>query len=395
MTHKNIWIPMGKYSNIIQKTFKILLLLLIISVVSLPSFSPINPVLAEKSSEEKELEAKKKALEEELKSIENSLDAEKANQKKYENDAAYLESIITQNESKVKRLKLEIEKKEVEVEEIALEKEDIQQRLGEIEDQKNTVSKEQDLAANKLFKMLYGSGSLLDESSTYEDSVINEEKQRYLAKLIKSHHEELKELEKETRDKKAEIEEKEKKSRELAKSMEVESQNLAMQEEGLEYQKGNKLSLIEKSKSSEEALSDNMNVVNSDLEDVKQQIQEYYANLEKEKRDAYNTPPSCNRVSAGQVIGFQGRTGLSCSPYDGSVPRTNNYCQVYAGLASNWYYYDASQFPTKGSHLHFEYFKNGAQVYPYNYIFKKDNSEFAHMPMSPVGMSQGYHFGGA
>lgn len=383
---------------------KVLILLLALSVLSgltiyIPTREDIS--FAQRTSNtltQDELDDLKKQLDETQKKlteikdqkdqIGKQINNESSQQRTLAEQAKYLDSLMRQNNLQVQSLELEIDKLDLELKILKEEKNKLEIRLAEIQARREDLYKELSSSMNLLYKMSLSAPTFLEKDTSFESAVIGQEKQKAMTSLVRSTIAEVQKIEEEVQTKKDEIVKKEKEVSDLQTQRKAQSDNLVLQKQALAWQKQNKQSLIEQSIKKQEDLADQK-------EDIDKQILEYEAKIATIRSSLAQLPPSGAYVAAGQVIGFQGRSGLNCAPYDSSlVPvKTNNYCEKYGGTGPGWYYYDPVSFPTKGSHLHFEYYKGGREVNPYTYLFDPSSTEFKYKPMQPMRISRGCHQG--
>lgn len=345
--------------------------------------SNLQQQLAETENRLKELKAQKDA-------INAQIIKEQQSQSSLQQQTKNIDRAIQQNELQIETLQVEIEKLNLEVAILKEEKSKLESRLAEVQSRLGDLQTQLQTSLNLLYKMSLSSKGFLEGNVSYEDSVIDEERQRSTVRLIKADLNEVKSLEAEVTAKRDEIAAKEKETTDLQTQMQTQADNLGVQVSALQWQKNNKQKLLA-------ASQQNQNNLDSQKKVTDQKIAEYEAVINNIRTSLIYLPPSGTRISAGQVIGFQGRSGLSCDPYDPSlVPtKTNHYCEQYGYTGPDWYYYPPEQFPTKGSHLHFEYFINNKKVYPYDFLFGASKGEFKAMPLMPTNFSRGSHEGGA
>jgi hypothetical protein len=223
------------------------------------------------------------------------------------------------------------------------------------------------------------SPNFLEKNTNFEDSVVSEEKQKSVIRLVKTNIAEVKQLQADVQAKKDEIATKEKEASDLKAEKLAQTNSLLENKKGLEWQKQNKLTLLDQSKKKAADLS-------TQKTDIEQKIGQYEADLSVLKNSLYIATPSGSPIAAGGYIGIEGRTGLSC---DWGKPDTlpANYVNYCSYLGANWFYYPKETYPTKGAHLHFEYRLKGANsnVNPSNYL-----SQFVTTPMENMTISQGF-----
>lgn len=321
---------------------------------------------------------------------EETINTEIKSQEKLENDTKYLESVIKQNELKIQNLELEIDKLEIATNIVRKEKEMLEARLVELAAKIKALIAEQQATTNLVYKMNV-SDQVFGEKMNFEQSMVNQEKTRALVTLIRANVQEVKRLEAEVTDKKNQVAEKQK-SLEIIQAQKVaQSNNLTLQKQALDFQKQQKLTMIDTSKKKQAELTQKKEELADQKEALHTELGAYEQKLIQMRNSLYAMPAGGAPVAAGQVIGFQGRTGLSCNPIMPGVVRTNNYCQQYGGTGPEWYYYDPVKYPTMGSHLHFMYMnKSGVKNQTYNYLFGGVR-EFQHMPMDIMRLGRGYH----
>lgn len=377
---------------------KLLILILSFILISSFLFIPNNTVVKKVEAQSSgNLSDDLKKAEEELKKLKDQqaalnaqIQKEEKNQTTLAQQAQNLERLIQQNELQIQTLEVELRKNQIELDILNQQQVDLQKQLAEVN--QNLSGKEDELknSLNLLYKMSLSSASILDANINFEQSALDQEKERSAIRIIKEDIEQVKKLEDEIASKKAEIDLKQKESSDLVAQNQAQSDSLSLQQAALKWQKANKESQLSKSQDKQDTLTDQQARNSQQIAALEQKKAAIFASLT-------NLPPSNTLVQAGQIIGFQGRSGLSCSWYDPTIAptRTNTYCQDYGGLSSEWYYYDPVNFPTKGSHLHFIYSIGGKQVNADEYIRGSKKNQFAAMPLNPFVVTQGSHFGGA
>lgn len=372
-----------------DKIYKVLVLFVLFLSILFSSY----PSVSAQSSQDQLSDIQKK-LDDLLKkrdALNAQIKQEQNNQLTLAQQAKNLDRQIAKNEIQVQALELELQKIQLEVQILKEEQNKLQTRLDEIQGKLQKTEEELKSSMNLLYKLSLSNNTILDKNTDFQQSIINEEKERATLRIIKASINEIKDLQAEVLAKKTEIDEKEKQASELQAQKEAQSNNLAMQQNALKWQKANKENLLTQSKQNQENLD-------AKVREASTQIAKIEAERAAIMNSLANLPATGSYVSAGQVIGFQGRSGLSCDPYDPALEpkRTNDYCDVYGATTPKgyWYYYDPARFPTKGSHLHFEYRKGGKVVNPYNMLFDSSNNEFQSMPLNPMYFSRGLHYNG-
>jgi hypothetical protein len=338
-----------------------------------------------------ETKSKIKALEDQQAKNQETLNQETQAQVKAEDDAKYLEKVITQNELKIQALELEIKKVDLETTLTKKEKEDLENKLKELATKITTLDEEQKVTTNLVYKMNV-TDQMFGGQANFEESMVSREKTRALISIIKANVAEIKKLHEEVNDKKNIVAAKQKSLEDLQAQKLAQNNNLQMQKQALSYQKTQKLAFVDLSKKKQEELKNKQN----ELDKIEAELHEVAGAYEKKmselKNSLYAMPAGGAPVAGGQVIGFQGRTGLSCNPIQPGIVKTNNYCQQYGGTSADWYYYDPVKYPTMGSHLHFMYMnRSGVKTLTYNYLFTPGYREFQHMPMDNMRLGRGYH----
>jgi hypothetical protein len=344
----------------------------------------IDPASAQSSAELDAINKKIKELQAQRDSLNNQIKKEQNNQASLAQQARNVENALKQNELQVQSLELELQKIRLEVDFLTQELTKLESRLKEIEGLLGENQHSLEVSINLLYKLSLSSKTFLDEDSSFQQTVLDEEKEKATMRFIKASIEEIRTLQNEVLVKRDEIAKKQKEASDLQAQMEAQSANLNLQRQALEWQRINKQNLLNQSKQNQNDLSDKKAEADEGLKAIEAQKAQIISALTK-------LPPSDTIVNAGQVIGFQGRTGLVCSAYDSKlVPTpTNNYCGIHSG----YYYYDPAQFPTKGSHLHFAYSVNGVVSNSYAYIYGDKRDQISAMPMNPMTMTQGLHGG--
>lgn len=287
-------------------------------------------------------------------------------------------------------MELEIEKLGLEINITRAEKEELETKLEELQKKLVTLNKDLLESTNLVYKMNLAD-QIFGEKLNFQESMVRTEKSRALVTLIKVNIDEKKRIETDISSKKEQVATKEISLVELHNQKEAQSNNLTMQKQALDYQKQTKIQLAEQSKNKQVELAQKK----QELEHTDKELHKTAGQYEKKLIDLRNSlfavPASGRAVAAGQVVGFQGRTGLSCNPIMAGVVKTNNYCQVYGGTGPDWYYYDPVKYPTLGSHLHFMYMnKYGQKHLTWNYLYGGVR-EFNRMPMDNMRLGRGYH----
>jgi hypothetical protein len=338
----------------------------------------------------KETEERLKELRRRQEELNKNIQRESQNQASLANQTKNLDDAIRQNELQIQALQLELKKLELEVGILNDELQKIEERLVEVQERLEKIQAGLKASINLLYKMSLTRPTVLSGEATFQQTTIDQEKERSTVKLIKEDLLEIKKLEEEVKAKKAEIEEKKNKADELKAKTEAKNENLSNQQSALKWQRENRQNLLSRSFANQENLREQRANNEQRLREIENERARILAALT-------NLPPSNTLVDAGQVIGFQGRTGLSCELYNPQLAptRTNDYCQRFAKLPSSYYYYDPVQFPSFGSHLHFTYSIGGQYVNAEPYVFPNGSkrSEFTVMPMSSYVITQGNHGG--
>jgi hypothetical protein len=376
----------------IKWIFSIFISCLLLASITLSSGSVKSATQNTSTPANTQLQDDLKKIQDELKKVKEQKDAinsqinrESTNQTKLKNDAQYIDTLINQNELQVQDLQLQISELELQIKIATEEKTQTENRVTEIEKILNQLTGEESQYMNLLYKMSLHSHSFLEANASFESEITEDEETNTIIKIVKGNISEVKQLRAEANVKKDEISQKQKQLTDLQNQNLAKNEALKLQQNGLAWQKENKLTLVEQSKKNQVTLTEQKTTIDQKIIEYEQKIAALMASL-------YNTVPSGTRVDAGQVIGRQGRSGLSCNPIQPGMQRTNDYCQRYAGLSSEWYYYDPVQYPTNGSHLHFMYWKNGAQVVAANYL---SGNEFKRKPLDNYVITQYNHEGGA
>jgi hypothetical protein len=341
----------------------------------------------------KQLDEAKRKLEETKKrqaEISNQINNESQNQGKLADEAVMLEKRLEQAEAEEQRIKDDINKLSIESELIGKEKGSVETELTTLQSDIKSRKAELDDALNLVLKMNVNSPTFLEQTANFQDSVINDEKQKYISRVIRDNLNSLKKLEVEAVAKRDEVQAKEKALADAQAEKKAQTDSLAAQQAGLAYQRQYKDDLIEQSRRNQENLNKGKEELNKNQAEINKQIAEIQNKLNRVIDNVSKAPPGGTYIAAGTVIGYQGRTGLSCNPIENGVQRTNNYCQEYAGLSSYYYYYDPIKYPTKGSHLHFVYQKKGQYVNPYDALTNPNNKEFVNKPMQGAVVTGGY-----
>lgn len=326
-----------------------------------------------------ELNSKKEA-------VENEIIKEDQTQNQIISETRNLDQRISQSEFIIQNLQLDLEKINLDLQITKLEIEKIEDKISKIEEEIVELTEKLILYNNYLFKSQFKSQSILYENTTLEQNLIEAEKYKAILKMMDENIKLTKSLKVEVEKEREIIVEKKNELDSLAAEKEASTYQLEQQKIALASQKEAKLAQLSESEKKESELSKEQQAINNE-------ISQYQVQLNAVLNALFLAPPAGARVEGGQVIGFQGRTGLSCNPIGPNVTRTNYYCQNLAGLSNYWYYYDPILFPSYGSHLHFSYFKNGAEIDPWNFIFGDQKSEFYSLPMDNPLLTQSFHSG--
>lgn len=377
------------------KKLFIYFLLLLVSISLVSGVFVVRQVSANSNTSDSqkqldEMNAKLAQLKKEKDKINEQLNAEKNNVNTLQQQQKNIDNSIRQSEIQVETLELEIDKLNLEVTILTDEMGKLEARLAEYDIASQKLNSDLDASINLLYKLSMTDPTFLDDNTTFEQIIINQEKQKSTLRIIKSQILDLENLKKEVSEKKTEIATKQTEVKTKQEELTAQSNSLNMQISSLRWQKQNKQNLINQSNKTQGELQ-------ARDKEYQKAIAEFEAEIERRKQQLIGLPISGTFVTAGQTIGFQGRSGLSCSYWDSKAEpiKTNNFCQKYAGLGSNWYYYEPSKYPTKGSHLHFEYYVNKKKIYPYDQLTNPNNKDFKSMPMTPFSISNGNHQGGA
>ncbi len=349
----------------------VLIILLNINVIS--SYFVHAQATSETQQKLKETEEKLKKLKEEREKVKNTILAESQKQASLKQQKVVLDSTIRQNEIMIETLNLEIEKLEIELSILIDEQTKLETRIKKLNEELKRLQNEYEISINFLYKRHISSPNLLYESTSLEKAILEQEKQKALTTIIKNKKEEIIRFEKELQEKKEIITQKKEEINKIKEETVSKYEGLKMQQEALEWQKQNKDKQIQESIKNQRDLFSQDARLSEEMKKLERELSEYRLKLAV-------MPPSGAFVKAGQVIGFQGRTGFSCSYYPANpVPRTNNYC---SHLGPNWYYYDPVQFPTLGSHLHLEVIVNGQRKNADTYLPGGPNNHLiSHPPM--------------
>lgn len=325
------------------------------------------------------------AIIEQQKQIQQQIKDEEANQGQLENDAAYIESVIKANDLEVQNLTLELQRLELEIKKNGEDKAEIEARLEEIKGNVNDLNEELAEYNNLLYKMSFNTPSILDDKSTFQDTVIGQEKVKAVVRLIEADLAEIERLEKEAAAKNDELAKKEEELGNLQGEKLAQSSQLQAQKDGLEWQKQNKEKLALESKDKQADL------IQSN-EDLNAKIAEYTSKLNQLRSQALALPPSGNQVTEGQLIGLEGRTGYVCgylSPEQLATIPPEDYAISGQYCAPPLYFLpDIDKYPTIGAHLHFEYKIGSEWVDPSAHF-----DEFDRLPMDGLTITQGFHGG--
>ena len=321
----------------------------------------------------KETEEKLRKLKEEREKIKNTILSEAQKQASLKQQKVVLDSTIRQNEIMIETLSLEIEKLELELSILIDEQAKLEDRIKELNEELKRLQNEYEISINFLYKRQISSPSLLYESTSLENAILEQEKQKAITTIIKNKKEEIITFENELQEKKQTIIQKKDEINKIKEETVSKYEGLKMQQQALEWQKQNKDKQIQESLNNQKDLFSKDAQLSEEMKRLERELSEYRLKLAV-------MPPSGAFVKAGQVIGFQGRTGFSCSYYPANpVPRTNNYC---SHLGPNWYYYDPVQYPSLGSHLHLEVIVNGQRKNADTYLpGRANNNLVSHPPM--------------
>lgn len=387
----------------IKKIKKFIFLSLII-VISVFTFI-ISPIVQQsitpiaKADTQSDLDAIKKKLADlqaQKDALNSQIKKEQSNQQTFAQQAKDSDRRIQQNQIQIESLELELEQIKLEVKLLKQQQIDLQKRLTELESKLVDTNDKLDVSLNLLYKLSLSSPTIFAQNASFQDFIINQEQEKSVMEVIKSSVNDVNTLKKQVEEKKVEIDQKEKDASALQAQKEAQTNNLQLQVSALKWQKDNKLSLLSQSQQAQQTLNDQQKITNQKIAEMQSAIAAIMNSL-------LIMPAGGAFVTSHQVIGLEGRSGLSCGFYDPKlVPvKTNSYCtDVYpkgAGLNSDWYYYDPIAFPSRGAHLHFVYFVGGKIncVAAQNALFDPNNTDFKSDPLDSFYQTQGCHDGGA
>jgi hypothetical protein len=363
--------------------------ILFITSVSAAPQSEIDEAQRKMNETRQKIEAVKKQRE----TIIQQINSETQGQQTLIKEAEELDRSMESNTLQIKILELEIEEIDHNIEGLKLKMENAEADLKKIQVEIVELKAELSDSLNLVMKRSVNAPSFLDKASNFQQSIIDEEKQKALSRLIKDQIAKVKELETKAIQTKDDIAAKQKEIATISEEKKAQNNNLAMQKEALQMQKNYKIALAEQSKQKQANLSSQQN----ELAQNQQKLDDEYAKEAQRLNELINSvisqPINGTRVSGGQVIGFQGRTGLSCNPLVAGVQKTNNFCEKYAGTGPNWYYYDHIKYPDKGSHLHFQYTDANKRKDRTIQYLQPGSAEFVRKPMDRMNINygRGYH----
>ncbi|BDQ05076.1 MAG: hypothetical protein KatS3mg084_0594 [Candidatus Dojkabacteria bacterium] len=330
----------------IQSLLYVLIVLFAFVWVFLPT-----SIQAQSQNRLKEIEERINELKRQRDEINAQIQAAQNAQESLAQQAQLLDAEIARSEIAIQSFQLELDKLNVELEVLRDEQRKLQERLDQVKEELKTAETELKISVNLLYKLSKNSLSILDKDMNFREVVIGEEKERTTLRLIKAKIKEIENLKSQIEQKKSEIDAKEKQASELKDQLEGQKNLLDLQKQALAIQKEYKQNLIIRYKRSQEDLSNKKNAYERRI----RQSEEEKAMIEAALR---NSIVSGTRVNAGDVIGFQGRTGLSCSsPIPGATPYPDpesDPCRKVP-YTDGFYYYDPNTYPAAGSHLHFVY----------------------------------------
>lgn len=328
--------------------FRNLLLALFVFSAFVWVFVPTS-IQAQSQNQLKEIEERIKELRRQRDKINAEIQAAQNAQVSLAQQAQLLDAEIARSEIAIQAFQLELDKLNLELKVLRDEQRKLQERLDQVKEELQKAESELKVSVNLLYKLSKNTVSILDKDRNFKEVVIGEEKERATLRLIKAKIKEIEDLKSEVENKKAEIDAKERQASELKDQLEGQKKLLELQKQALSIQKEYKQNLIVRYRQSQEDLSNKKNTYERQI----RQSEEEKAMIEAALR---NSISSGTRVQAGDVIGFQGRTGLVCGYIPGGTPypSSSDPCRklVYTG---GLYYYDPNEYPSAGSHLHFEY----------------------------------------